>query len=163
MPSEEIIIADSSPLIGLARIGHLQLLPKLAKRIVAPRAVWDEVTMARATAPGAREVASQAWIEVQTAEPLVVAPLLILLGQGEAEAIALAQREPAAILLLDDLRARKLAERLGLRRMGIVALLGRAKHTGLIDRLKPCLDALVAAGIYIRPALIEAALKEVGE
>jgi predicted nucleic acid-binding protein len=163
VPSEEIIIADSSPLIGLARIGHLQLMRKLAKRIVAPRAVWAEVTAARTTAPGAREVASQTWIEIQTPEAQVVAPLLILVGKGEAEAIALAQRQPSAVLLLDDLRARKLAERLGLRRMGIVALLGRAKHAGLIDRLKPCLEALVAGGIYIRRELVEAALKEVGE
>lgn len=48
MPAEELIIADSSPLIGLARIGQLGLLPKLAKRIVVPAAVHAEVTAARA-------------------------------------------------------------------------------------------------------------------
>jgi hypothetical protein len=124
VPSEEIIIADSSPLIGLARIGQLGLLPQLAKRIVAPRAVHEEVTGARADAPGAAEVAAQSWIELLDADPAVVAPLLILVGRGEAEAIALAQRESSAVLFLDDLRARKLADRLGLRRMGTVALLG---------------------------------------
>jgi predicted nucleic acid-binding protein len=163
VPSEEIIVADSSPLIGLARIGLLHLLPKLAKRIVVPRAVWSEMTSAQTDAPGAREIAGQTWIEVREADPLVVAPLLILVGQGEAEAIGLAQCEPAAVLLLDDLRARKLAHRLNLRRMGTVALLGQAKHAGLIERLKPSLDALVASGIFIRQQLIEAALKEVGE
>ncbi len=80
-----------------------------------------------------------------------------------AEAIALAQREPSAVLLLDDLRARKLAERLGLRRMGTVALLGQAKRQGFIPKLKPALDALVANGIFIRQELIAAALQEVGE
>ena len=53
VPSEEIIIADSSPLIGLARIGQLGLRPKLARRIGVPRAVWAEVTSARTDAPGA--------------------------------------------------------------------------------------------------------------
>ena len=163
MPSEEIIIADSSPLIGLARIGHLQLLRKLAQRVVVPRAVWTEVTSAQADAPGAREVAKETWIEVQDADPQLVAPLLILVGRGEAEAIALAQREPNAVLLLDDLRARKLAERLKLRRMGTVALLGQAKQAGLIEKLKPCLDSLLASGIFIRQELISAALTEVGE
>jgi predicted nucleic acid-binding protein len=147
----------------LARIGQLHLLPNLARRVVVPRAVWSEVTSARANAPGARDVASQTWIEIQDVDPLAVAPLLILLGQGEAEALALAQREPKAVLLLDDLRARKLAERLQLRRMGTVALLGLAKRAGLIGQLKPCLDALLANGIFIRQALIDAALKEVGE
>jgi hypothetical protein len=150
-------------LIGLARIGQLGLLPKLAKRIVVPAAVHVEVTTARANAPGAAEVAAQAWIEVQSADPVVVAPLLILVGRGEAEAIALAQREPSAVLLVDDLRARKLAQRLGLRRMGTVALLGQAKREGLIPSLKPALDALVANGIFIRQELIDAALREAGE
>ena len=86
-----------------------------------------------------------------------------MVGQGEAEAIALAQRESSSILLLDDLRARKLADRLGLRRMGTVALLGQAKREGMIPKLKPMLDALVANGIYIRQELIAAALQEVGE
>lgn len=163
MPSEEIIIADSSPLIGLARIGHLSLLPKLARRIVAPRAVWIEVTGAREDAPGAAEVLGQSWIEIVDADPLIVAPLLIFVGNGEAEAIALAQREPSAVLLMDDLRARKLADRLRLRRMGTVALLGQARQQNLIPKLKPALDALVASGIFIRAELIAAALKEVGE
>ena len=163
MPSEEIIIADSSPLIGLARIEHLGLLPQLARRIGVPRAVWTEVTSARTDAPGASEVAAQTWIEVLEADWQVVAPLLIMVGQGEAEAIALAQRESSSILLLDDLRARKLADRLGLRRMGTVALLGQAKREGMIPKLKPVLDALVANEIYIRQELIAAAFQEVGE
>ena len=163
VPSEEIIIADSSPLIGLARIGQLGLRPKLARRIGVPRAVWTEVTSARTDAPGASEVAAQTWIEVLEADWQVVAPLLIMVGQGEAEAIALAQRESSSILLLDDLRARKLADRLGLRRMGTVALLGQAKREGMIPKLKPVLDALVANEIYIRPELIAAAFQEVGE
>jgi predicted nucleic acid-binding protein len=163
VPSEEIIIADSSPLIGLARIGHLSLLPRLARRIIAPKAVWAEVTGARSDAPGAAEVANQTWIEVKEADPMVVAPLLILVGRGEAEAIALAQNEPSSVLLMDDLRARKLAERLRLRRMGTVALLGLARRENLIAKLKPSLDALVSNGIFIRPELIAAALREVDE
>jgi hypothetical protein len=42
---EKIIIADSSPLIGLARINQLELLPQLSNRIIIPPAVWDEVTV----------------------------------------------------------------------------------------------------------------------
>jgi predicted nucleic acid-binding protein len=163
VPSEQIIIADSSPLIGLARIGQLELLRQIAKHVVVPRAVHAEVVAVKANAPGASEVAAQSWIEVREAEPAVVAALLILVGRGEAEAIALAQREPTAILLMDDLRARKLADRLGLRRMGTVALLGQAKREGLIPKLKPALEALLANRIFIRQGLIDAALKEAGE
>ena len=163
MPSEEIIIADSSPLIGLARIRQLSLLPKLARRIVVPRAVHTEVTVAQGDAPGAADVAAQTWLEIQEADLALLPALLMIVGRGEAEAIALAQRAPSAVLLLDDLRARKLADRLGLRRMGTVALLGQAKREGLIPKLRPALDALVANHIFIRQELIDAALKEAGE
>jgi predicted nucleic acid-binding protein len=47
--------------------------------------------------------------------------------------------------------------------MGTVALLGQAKREGLIPKLKPALNALMANGIFIRQELIEAALKEAGE
>jgi predicted nucleic acid-binding protein len=162
VPVAEIIIADSSPLIGLARIGQLQLLPKLARRIVVPPAVWQEITEVKQEAPGAREVTAQSWIEILTPDPAIVAPLLILAGRGEAEPIALARREPAAVLLFDDLRARKLAARLNLRRMGTVALLAAAKRAGLIEKLKPQLEALVANNIYLRQELIDAVLRDVG-
>ncbi|HEV7925138.1 MAG TPA: DUF3368 domain-containing protein [Verrucomicrobiae bacterium] len=163
MPSEEAIIADSSPLIGLARIGQLDLLPLLARRVIVPPAVWNEVVDPALAAPGARDVAGCKWVEIVAPDATAVAPLLILLGVGEAEAIALAQRETSAVLLLDDLRARKIAARLNLRRMGTIALLGRAKRAGLVDKLRPLLDGLRDSGIHIRPELIEAALKEVGE
>lgn len=163
MPSEEIIIADSSPLIGLALIGHLDLLRQMSRKVVLPRAVYDEVTTARADAPGAAEVAAQTWFEIWEADPTLTPPLLILLGKGEAEAIALAQTHSSAVLLLDDLRARKLASRLGLRRMGTIALLGQAKRQGLLPKLKPALDSLLANHIFIRQDLIDAALREAGE
>jgi predicted nucleic acid-binding protein len=136
VPCEEIIIADSSPLIALARIGQLELLRRMARRIIVPRAVHAEVTAAKADAPGAADVAAQSWLEVRDADLAIVAPLLILIGRGEAEAIALAQREPTAVLLMDDMRARKLADRLGLRRMGTVALLGQAKREGAIPKAR---------------------------
>ena len=163
MPSEEAIIADSSPLIGLAKIGQLDLLPLLAHRIIVPPAVWNEVVNPDMSTPGAREVAACKWFEIVTPDPAAVVPLLILLGAGEAEAIALAQRETSAVLLLDDLRARKIAARLNLRRMGTIALLGRAKHEGLVDKPQPLLERLVNSGIHIRQDLVDAAIKEAGE
>jgi hypothetical protein len=139
------------------------LLPLLARRIIVPPAVWNEVVNPAMSAPGAREVADCKWFEIVTPDPSTVAPLLILLGPGEAEAIALAQRERSAVLLLDDLRARKIAARLNLRRMGTIALLGRAKREGLVAKLQPLLERLVNSGIHIRRDLVDAALKEAGE
>ena len=89
--------------------------------------------------------------------------LLPVLDRGEAEVIALAQIVEDCTVVLDDSRARKIAEWLGLRQIGTVGLLLRAKRRGLTERIKPHLEALIANGIYIRKELIEAVLKEAGE
>ncbi|MEP7012754.1 MAG: DUF3368 domain-containing protein [Acidobacteriota bacterium] len=161
--TEWVVVADSSPLIGLARIGQLEILRKLASRILMPPAVQAEITQHRREAPGAAAIRQAAWIEIATPDPPEVELLAILLDRGEAEAIALAQRLPGSTLLLDDARARRVAERLAIPRIGTVGLLRRAKKAGLIQAVKPCIEALMANGIYIHRTLIDAVLKDVGE
>jgi uncharacterized protein len=161
--TEWVIVADSSPLIGLTRIGQLELLRKLASRVLMPPAVRDEITFHSPEAPGAATIRTATWIEIEAPDHREVEPLAILLDRGEAEAIALAQRLPGATLLLDDARARRVAERLGIRRIGTVGLLRHAKKAGLILVIKPHLEALMANGIYIHRALFDAVLKDLGE
>ena len=57
---EPLIIADASPLIGLAKIGLLGILRGLAREVWIPRAVWVELTVGshgRLRALGNSEVA----------------------------------------------------------------------------------------------------------
>ena len=103
MQVEEIIVADSSPLIGLARIRRLEILRQLARRVAVPPAVWKEIIGDQPDASGARELAAVNWIEVQAPYSAAVSALLAEVDPGEAEAIALATLLPAAVLLMDDL------------------------------------------------------------
>lgn len=150
MIREKVTVADSGPLIALARIDQLGLLPQLSSRILIPQAVWDEVTIHDGSASGAKEISEASWIEIQTVDPMLVEPIIILVDRGEAEAIARARTMPDSVLLIDDSRARRVAERLGLRRIGTVGLLRRAKQAGFIKRLRPQFEKLQASGIYIR-------------
>lgn len=81
------------------------------------------------------------------------------LDAGEAEAIALATELPDCEVVLDDLRARRKAMRLGLSVIGVVGLLVQAKRRGLVEARRPLLDALRARGFYVSDALCEHALK----
>jgi uncharacterized protein len=92
-----------------------------------------------------------------------VQPLLSLVGQGEAEALVLAGSERDAVLLLDDARARKIADRLGLPRMGTLGLLAKAKQAGLIPAVRPLAVQLQAHGLWVEPRIVEAVLKAVDE
>ena len=159
----ETTIADSGPLIALSRIGRLYLLPRLFQKILIPPEVWNEVTVQGGALPGASEIKSAPWIEIQAPGPLLVTPLSILVDPGEAEAIALAQENPDSILLLDDSQARKVARRLKLQITGTIGLLLRAKRKGLIEHVRPCFEDLQKNGIHIRQKLIEAALTAAGE
>lgn len=160
---EGIAIADSGPLIAFSRINRLELLHELFLKIIIPVAVWNEVTIRGKGLPGALEVSQASWIKVQAPDPQLVKPLSILVDEGEAEAIALAQTMPECIILLDDSRARRVAERLQIKQIGTVGLLLRAKRKGLIDKLRPHLDSLHESNIYIRQKLIDAVLKDAGE
>ena len=157
------IIADSSPLIALALIEQLDLLPQLYPQVFVPPAVWDEVTIQGAGLPEAQAVCQASWLVIQTPEPTILEPLFILVDRGEAEAIALAQAISNSTVLLDDAQARRVAERLAVPRIGTLGILRRAKKKGLIATLTPLITQLQSSGIYIRPSLIEAILRDVGE
>jgi uncharacterized protein len=156
-------IADSGPLISLARINQHELLPLLFSKILVPPEVWDEVTVKGQERPGAHEISRVTWITIKEPDPHLVRQLSILVDAGEAEAIALAQTTPDCIILLDDSRARKIAARLNIKQIGTVGLLLRAKRMGLVEIIKPHLDSLVENGIYIRQELIDAVLNDAGE
>lgn len=163
--TELVLVADTSPLIGLARIGQLDLLRRFAKRVLVPPAVWAEVAGDGDAAPGAKEVRAAAeWLAISSLpDPDTVVSLNLLVDRGEAEAIALAQSIPSSLLLVDDSRARRVAQGVGVRLVGTVGLLRRAKIAGWIPELRPHLEALQRNGIYIRQKLVDAVLADVGE
>jgi predicted nucleic acid-binding protein len=39
------VVSNASPLINLARIGQLSLLPRIFSRVLIPEAVWQEVVV----------------------------------------------------------------------------------------------------------------------
>jgi predicted nucleic acid-binding protein len=161
--SERIVVSDSGPLIALASLGQLDLLHQLYDHVMAPPAVIREVVQQGAGRPGAREVQNATWIERARLE---IPPDLFLteeLGAGEAEAIALAQRE-RGVVLLDEREGRRIAEVVyGLRVRGIVGTLAAAKRSNLIPALRPLLDQLTNSGYFLSPQLIRNACRELGE
>ncbi len=147
------VVSNTSPLIGLSNIGKLKILHDVFGEVVVPPAVGREFGE---ELPG--------WITVKAPKnrPLVQA-LLESLGDGESEAIALAIELNADFLILDDLKARKIARKLGLRVIGTAGLLLLAKKRGVIKEVKPLLMELVEKGFRISNEVIEIILQSAGE
>jgi predicted nucleic acid-binding protein len=59
-----IVVADSSPLIALAKIGCFDLLRRLYYRLHISSEVYAEIVVAGAGMPGASQVVKSDWIEV---------------------------------------------------------------------------------------------------
>ncbi len=159
-----IVIADATPLIGLARINHLWLLPELFEEIVVPQAVYVEVAGVDSELTGAVELRTAFWLRRQTlADRSNVDYLRADLDPGEAEVLVLAHELNADLVLLDETKARLAAEMLGLRFIGTIGVLLLAKRKGKVVALRPLLDDLRAERFYISTKLYEMTLQSVGE
>lgn len=87
-----IVVADSSPLVILAKLGCFNLLNRLFPRLYISTEVHYEVVVAGVGQPGASEVASAAWVEVkklQNQNELAAAQQKYPLGAGELSTILL--------------------------------------------------------------------------
>jgi predicted nucleic acid-binding protein len=163
------VISNSSPLILYAKIGRLDLLREVFVEVFVPPAVHEEVVSGRAGRPGAEEIASLPWVTLRTLEnPETAQTFMTRLHPGEAETIALAVELPGQTpVLLDDRAGRRVARELGLRVFGSAGVLVLAKEQGLIPTVRPVLDTLRSAGLYLsdsayRDALMLASEEPVG-
>lgn len=158
-----MIVADTGPIIAFARIGRLDLLYQVVRELVIPEAVYEDLVIKGKGRPGAAEVERGTWIHRKVVtDQAALALLPSYLHLGEREAIVLAQ-ELGAQLLIDERRGRRAAIERGLEVFGSLRILAEAKQQGLVDSVKPILEAMLTAGYWIDEELIPPFLKEVGE
>ena len=152
-------MTNTTPLITLAGVGLLNLLPLLYGQIWAPRTVLDEYQAK--SSPTEPDVAEMSWLTV--VDNVTIDPTLSLLDGGEAAALSLAQTLGARLVLLDERKARRIAERIGLQIAGSLAVLLRAKQQGLIIAIQPYITQMQGQGRRFHPDLVARLLEEAGE
>jgi len=149
------IVSNSSPLIALAKIGKLNIL---RDDIVIPKAVFDEITKPeKEYVKELYEWGKDKIIEVKNRK--AVEYLELIIDGGEAETIVLAEELNADAVLIDDLKARKIATLRGLNIIGTIGVLLDAKERGFINEVKPLLEELMKRKIRISKELYNHALE----
>ncbi len=161
MPAQ--VVADSTPIIHLARVNQLGLLRACIPALIVPDEVYREVAEKGAGQPGATEVTAGDWITRQTVTDLkTFHGIPADLHAGEREAIALA-RQLQLPLLIDERAGRAAAKALGLATVTTLAVLLDAKQAGHIPLVQPIVDQLRATRFYLRTSEYEAFLNSAGE
>lgn len=152
---------NTSVLIAFGKLGHLGLLTRLFDGLFLAKSVLDEVRGSEVYAEVERlmDVGSASVAEASNRELLGM--LSSGLGRGEAETIVVASEGDADLVLLDDLRARRTARRLGLRVMGTLGVLKALMNRGLIKaRPEDLCGTLIEQGFWIERDLCIKILSE---
>lgn len=162
-----IVVSDTSPVLNLARIGRLEILPLLYHQVLIPSTVYEELTVSKSDLPLTIDLGSKPWLIVASAKDQKRVQKLrkdLDAGEAEAEAIVLALERRADLLLVDERRGRRTATAVGLTVMGLLGVVARAKRAGIIDQAKPVLDDLIQiARFWIGSDLYAEVLGDLGE
>ncbi len=156
------IVADSSPLITLARIAQLDILRQLYRLVLITPEVYGEVAVTGAGLAGAAEIAAAEWIEVHSlrdAARLAGLQRELGLGIGEVSAILLTIELDADAVLMDDRDGRRAAWRMGIDTVGCVGALEEAFRLKLIPDLRAAYRQLLLSGAFVSRTILEHSLK----
>jgi predicted nucleic acid-binding protein len=161
--AKSIIVSNTTPLIALAWLEQLALLPRLFDTIHIPRAVQDEL-LHNPDAVGVAEFRAAPWLKVTpVTNHLAVVLLLDQLDVGESEAIVLTHELQAGLLLMDERRGRRRAMQGGLTIVGTLGILVEARQRDFVGPLTPLLEKLQRLPFYMSQTLMTRVLQQVGE
>jgi len=160
-----IVVSDTTPLIGLASIGRLDILRELFGDVYIPQAVYDEtVTHGHAEGRAKQDVESANWIRVvQVRDRLAVNILLDEMDLGEVETIILAGEMNADWVLMDEKKGRRKLMQLDIPKIGTLGILLKARKIGLFESLRREIENLQKTGFSISQAVVDEILNIAGE
>ncbi len=145
----KVVICDTSILIIFDKINELELLQQVYRELITTPEIAEEY---------GKQLPN--WIRVQSVSDLKYQRFLeTQLDRGEASAIALATEFDDSILLLDDLKARKLALNLNLKFSGALGIIHKAKHLSIITKVKPLIDKMLLTDFRISNNIVNEILR----
>jgi len=159
----DLAVVNASPLIFLARGGHLDLLGQMAKQTIVPQPVSMELQARGDTDRTVQALSRCPWIKIVSAPPIPAEVQSWGLGLGESSVLAVAQQHPSATVVMDDLAGRRCATSMGISVLGTLGVVLNAKRKGLVPLARPIMEDLVRSGMYLSRNLLDQVLELVGE
>jgi predicted nucleic acid-binding protein len=149
------IVSNATPLIYLAKANKLNLLEKLLNEVFIPEAVFQEVViegkrLAENDAYRVEKAINEGWLKVKGVQNLL--SFDFSLHSGETEVISLAKQEKINTVLIDDAKARSVAELADLKPVGILGIILQAVKRRMLDfdEFLSTLEEIIHCGFYLR-------------
>jgi predicted nucleic acid-binding protein len=155
-----LVIADSGPIFSLALIDKFDLLNSLFDSVKISQAVWDEISRDE-TKPFHNKIKEYFGTKVESIKGFN--DLTFVMDYGESESVILYKELQADFLLIDDKKARRIAENMDIICVGTLGLLSIAKDKGLVLELKPLFETLLKNHRFYSPEILNAILINKGE
>ena len=161
------VVSNTSPILNLAIIGRLDLLRMQFDVVLIPPQVRAELKLDTEFAGVAviQRAIEDGWLrQVEIKDIDLYRALSLELDSGESAAIALAMEQKIGTILLDESDGRSKAKAMGLRPVGVLGILLRAKRDGSLKSVKAAMQALRKdAGFFVDENLYNQVLEEAGE
>jgi predicted nucleic acid-binding protein len=158
MPTVDLVVSDTSPLLNLALIGRLDLVERQFETVMAPERVWEELVAGEDGVETIEKFRDRGVLQVEAvAETELYVEFRRELDVGEAAALAYAVEADADLVLFDEREARQAARRHDVPITGAIGVLLRSAGDGDVD-VREELDALREAGFWISDDLYREAL-----
>lgn len=151
-----LVISDSGPIFSLAVVDKLELLEGLFDEIHIPKAVWEEVTRDQTTEHYPKIVA---YFQNRIKEIAGSNKLTFVMDYGESEAVILYNELNADFLLIDDKKARDIAENFGVSCVGTIGILSIARERGMVGELRPIFQSFLKNKRFYSLKLLNMILK----
>lgn len=152
------VVADSSCLIGRAKVKRFEILRHTFSEIFIPEAVYYEVVVkGKKGEPGSEDTEAaikEGWIlKREVNDKIAVKALSSILGKGESEAITLSKELDADYALIDEKIAREQAELMEVNVIGILGILDLAIEQGISIDKRELINQLREEGFRISERL----------
>ena len=156
-----IVFSNTTPFIALSVINKLDLLPSIFEEIhVADSVIRECSEGGKIMVP---DLSSLDWVISHNDLDNTMLPILLELDRGEKQTIALALKEKDSLVIIDEKIGRNIAEYMGLKVVGTLGVLVKAKRLKMIDSFKDEVYCMLEAGIRYHQGLIERIILELGE
>lgn len=155
-----IVIADAGPIISLALVDKLNILDKIFDDVKIANAVWEEITRDESKCFVGR---IKEYFKDKTRGIKSFNELTFIMDYGESESLILYNEIKADFILIDDKKARNIAENFGAKCLGTLGLLSTAKDKKLISELRPIFEEFLDKKRFYALNLMNAILEKHNE